>query len=177
MVTDRVRDELLGYDEAARLLGIQRDSVKQLVSRGHLHSVPAPEDRRRRRVLRSEVAAYAREHAGKWSYNASAAHVMNGAEREGKSSAPLALGEAGLAGAAAAAALIAALRQGFDATTKLLIIGALVALALLLFVEWQRQGKLDAAQRRRLEKLAKSAEGGESSDAFIDELERMLIPA
>src|SRR5258707_13974397 len=59
---------LITYDTAATLLGVQRTSVKQLVQRGHLHSVPAPEDRRRRKLLLSEVQAYAQSHAGKWSY-------------------------------------------------------------------------------------------------------------
>src|SRR5262249_60479984 len=62
------QSSLLTYDDAARLLGIQRASVKQLVARGRLHSLPAPEDRRRRLLTRTEVEAYAREHAGKWSY-------------------------------------------------------------------------------------------------------------
>src|SRR5215472_2671086 len=62
------RSSLLTYDEAADLLGIQRTSVKQLVTRGRLHSIPAPEDRRRRLLTRAEVDAYAREHAGRWSY-------------------------------------------------------------------------------------------------------------
>jgi|GEM_PF-3850515 len=177
MVAVRSRDELLSYDEAARLLGIQRDSVKQLVSRGHLHSVPAPEDRRRRRVLRSEVIAYARERAGKWSYDDSAAHLQNGSEPDAESTMPLALAEAGVAGTAAAVGLIAALRKGSDATVQLLIIGALVAIALLLFLEWRRQGKLDAAQQKRLEKLAKRAETGESSEEFLAEFEELLLSA
>jgi excisionase family DNA binding protein len=177
MVADRVRDELLTYDEAASILGIQRDSVKQLVSRGHLHSVPAPEDRRRRRVLRTEVVNYALDHAGKWSYAESTARRPARSDLNAQADVPLALAEAGVAGAAAALGLIAALRKGSDATVQLLIIGALVAIALLLFLEWQRQGKLDAAQRKRLEKLAKRAEGGESSEEFVEEFERLLLTA
>jgi len=177
MVAARARDELLSYDEAARMLGIQRDSVKQLVSRGHLRSVPAPEDRRRRRVLRSEVANYALERAGKWSYGGATAEVQKLAERNAQSDVPLALAEAGVAGAAAAISLIAALRKGSDATVQLLIVGALVAIALLLFLEWRRQGKLDAAQQKRMEKLAKRVEAGESSDEFLAEFEQLLLSA
>src|SRR5262249_9038443 len=39
----------------ASLLDVQRASVKQLVLRGLLQGVPAAEDRRRRKLLRSEV--------------------------------------------------------------------------------------------------------------------------
>jgi hypothetical protein len=84
--------------------------------------------------------------------------------------------EVGVAGAAALG-LIAALRRGSDATAQLLIIGALVAIAFLLFLEWRRQGKLDGAQQKRLEKLAKRAEAGESSEEFLAEFEELLLSA
>jgi hypothetical protein len=158
------------------MLGIQRASVKQLVARGHLHSVPAPEDRRRRRVLRTEVDAYAREHAGKWSYMATPARGATVPARQPtEAPAPAVSPELVVAGAAsvgAAALLIEAFRKEPEATAKLLIVGALVALALLLLLEWDRQGKLDAAERRRLEKLAKQAEA--APDVFLSEFEQLM---
>jgi DNA-binding MarR family transcriptional regulator len=157
------------------MLGIQPASVKQLVARGHLHSVPAPEDRRRRRVLRTEVDAYAREHAGKWSYTAAAAGVTVPARPQTQAPRLAISPELVVAGAAsvgAAALLIEAFRREPEATAKLLIIGALIALALLLFLEWDRQGKLDAAERRRLEKLAKQAEA--APDVFLSEFEQLM---
>jgi hypothetical protein len=56
-----------------------------------------------------------------------------------------------------------------------MLIGALVGIALLLILEWRRQGKLDAAQARRLEQLAKAAEA--TQDAFVTELEQVLAQA
>jgi excisionase family DNA binding protein len=160
------------YDEAADILGIKRDSVKQLVARGHLHSVPAPEDRRRRRLLRSEVLGYQQAHAGKWSYD-ERGYVEEAASRE-QAPVPPELVNAGLAGASAVMALIAAFRGGSDATARILVIGAIIALALLLLLEWDRQGKVDTAKRRRLERMAKDAESGVATETFIDELEALV---
>jgi hypothetical protein len=157
------------------MLGIQRASVKQLVSRGHLHSVPAPEDRRRRRVLRTEVEAYAREHAGKWSYAAPPTNATAPAWQLPAIPQPPLSPEFVVAGAAsvgAAALLIEAFRKEPETTAKLVIIGALIALALLLLLEWDRQGKLDAAERRRMEKLAKRAEA--APDVFLSEFEQLI---
>ena len=53
-----------------------------------------------------------------------------------------------------------------------MFIGALAAIALLLILEWQRQGKLDTAQARRLERLAKRAEA--KPEVFVAELEQLL---
>jgi hypothetical protein len=72
----------------------------------------------------------------------------------------------------AAAALIEAFRREPELTVRLVIIGALVGLALLLILEWQRLGKLDAAQRRHLESLARRAEA--TPDAFLEEFERLM---
>lgn len=166
---------LISYDLAAGLLGVQRTSVKQLVQRGHLHSVPAPEDRRRRKLLLSEVQAYAQDHAGKWSYG----HQMPALAVPQVVSPSLAISPqtvtAGAASGVAAGLLIAALKTESDATLKLLIIGALVGIALLLILEWRRRGKLDAAQAHRLENLAKSAEA--APDTFVAELEQVLAQA
>jgi hypothetical protein len=150
--------------------------VKQLVTRGHLHSVQAPEDRRRRRVFRSEVEAYARAHAGKWSYA-----LRSPAQGTAPLASPTLPGispqaaQAGAAGVAAAVLMIAALRAESDAALKLLLIGALVGIALLLILEWRRQGHLDAAQARHLERLAKSAEA--TPEQFVAELEQVLAQA
>ena len=166
------RASLLTYDEAADLLGIQRASVKQLVARGRLHSIPAPEDRRRRLLTRAEVEAYAREHAGKWSYT-------DGSRTLAAASAPTQLPQlsselllAGTAGAVSAELFIKAFRVESDAALQLLIIGALIAIALVLVREWLRQGRLNAAQARRLEKLAQQAET--NPDTFLQEFERLL---
>lgn len=53
-------DELITYNEAARILGIKYGSVRQLVERRNLHSFPHPQDRRRRLLSRREVEARAR---------------------------------------------------------------------------------------------------------------------
>jgi excisionase family DNA binding protein len=166
---------LMTYDEAADLLGIQRTSVKQLVTRGRLHSVPAPEDRRRRLLLRAEVEAYAREHAGKWSY-AEDRHPqqMSSALAQLPPLSPE-LVLAGNAGAATAGLLIKAFRIESDTALKLLILGAVIALAFVLLREWMRQGKVDASQQRRLEKLAKQAET--KTDVFLQEFEQLLTAA
>jgi excisionase family DNA binding protein len=167
---------LISYDAAAALLGVQRTSVKQLVQRGHLHSVPAPEDRRRRKLLFSEVQAYAQSHAGKWRYPMSVGSVMQA--QAGVPVPPTAsavsptLVKAGVVSAGASVALIAAFRMESDVAIRLLIVGALVGLALVLFLEWQRQGKLDDAQKRRLEKLAKQAEA--MPEAFVNELDQLI---
>jgi hypothetical protein len=83
--------------------------------------------------------------------------------------------QAGAASVGTAALLIGALKSESDTTLKLLIIGALIGLALLLILEWRRRGKLDDAQARRLEQLAKTAEA--TPDAFIAELEQVLAQA
>jgi excisionase family DNA binding protein len=166
------RAALLTYDQAAELLGIQRTSVKQLVTRGRLHSLPAPEDRRRRLLVRAEVEAYAREHAGKWSYeDDEGAHPAATAPAP----APEVSKELVLAGAAsvgAAGLLIKAWSEEPELTAKVLIIGAIVAIALLLILEWRRQGKLNEAQARHLETLAKQAES--RPEQFIREFEPLL---
>jgi excisionase family DNA binding protein len=166
---------MMTYDEAAELLGIQRASVKQLVTRGRLHSIPAPEDRRRRLLARTEVEEYAREHAGKWSYEGAA----TSRSRLPKPAAAQPLSSeyvvAGAASVGAAALLIEAFRREPEVTARLVLIGAVVALAFLLFLEWQRQGKLNAAQARRLETLAKQAET--KPDQFLEEFERLLTTA
>jgi excisionase family DNA binding protein len=169
------RSSLLTYDEAARLLGIQRTSVKQLVTRGRLHSLPAPEDRRRRLLARGEVEAYAREHAGKWSYEESVRPLAG-------ASAPLpnpALSPdmllAGSSGVATAVLLIKAFRIEPDVALKVLILGAVVGLALVLLMEWKRQGKMNAAQQHRMERLAKQAEV--KPDTFLEEFEQLLTSA
>jgi excisionase family DNA binding protein len=177
MATVAGHDALLSYDEAARLLGIQRESVRQLVMRGHLHSVPAPEDRRRRRLSRAEVEAYAQAHAGKWSYAESAiAKTVSPAPLAQPVPSPELL-VAGAASVTAIALLVAALRKEADTTTRMLLIGAVAALALVLIVERYRQGRLDDAERRRLERLAKQAEAGVETEAFIAELEQLLPAA
>lgn len=163
---------LLSYEEAAQVLGIKRDSVKQLVMRGHLHSVPAPEDRRRRRLRRSEVEAYARAHAGKWSYADTAALSSDQRTDEPPPALSRELVIAGAASVGVIALLIGAFRAESDPTARAAIIVAVIALGLLLLVEWDRQGKIDAAERRRLERLAKQAET--QPERFLDELERLL---
>jgi excisionase family DNA binding protein len=167
------RAALLTYDQAAELLGIQRTSVKQLVTRGRLHSLPAPDDGRRRLLARAEVEAYAREHVGKWSYPETAALLPSAVPAPAPVSAELVT--AGLVSAGAAGALIAALRAESDAALKLLLIGALVGLALWLILEWRRQGKLTAAESRHLETLAKQAE--RKPDVFLEEFQQMLARA
>jgi excisionase family DNA binding protein len=166
------RSALLTYDQAAELLGIQRASVKQLVTRGRLRSLPAPEDRRRRLLTRVEVEEYAREHAGKWSYeDAKGTHPAATAPTP----APELSKELILAGAAsvgAAGLLIKAWSEEPELTAKVLIIGAIVAIALLLILEWRRQGKLNEAQARRLQNLAKQAES--RPEQFIKEFEPLL---
>jgi hypothetical protein len=166
---------LISYDVAAALLGVQRNSVKQLVQRGHLHSVPAPEDRRRRKLLLSEVQAYARSHAGKWSYGLQVPALATPAVGGAAQSISPQLVQAGAASVGAAALLITAFKSESDATARVLIIGALIGIALLLLLEWQRRGNLDAAQSRRLEKLAKQAEA--AREVFVSELEQVLAQA
>src|SRR5258707_14008651 len=114
---------LITYDTAATLLGVQRTSVKQLVQRGHLHSVPAPEDRRRRKLLLSEVQAYARSHAGKWSYGLQLPALATPAVGGASQSISPQLVQAGAASVGAAALLIAAFKSESDATARVLIIG------------------------------------------------------
>jgi hypothetical protein len=80
---------------------------------------------------------------------------------------------AGAASVGAAKLLIEAFRKEPEITARLLILGALVGLALLLILEWQRQGKLDAAQKRHLETLAKRAEA--TPDEFVVEFERYIV--
>jgi hypothetical protein len=175
------RNEIVGqsvqipYEVAAVLLGVQRTSVKQLVQRGHLHSVPAPEDRRRRKLLLSEVQAYAESHAGKWSYGQQLPALATPPAASPLQTISPQTALAGAASVGTAALLIAALKSESDATFKLLLIGALVGLALLLILELRRNGKLDAAQAHRMEKLAKSAEA--TPDVFIAELEPLLALA
>lgn len=166
---------MMTYDEAADLLGIQRASVKQLVTRGRLRSIPAPEDRRRRLLARADVEAYAREHAGKWSYEADTAPrpVTRAPVQPPQVSKEFAV--AGAASIGTAALLIEAFRREPELTARLIIIGAVVAIALLLFLEWQRQGKLNAAQARRLENLAKQAES--KPEQFLQEFEQLLTTA
>jgi excisionase family DNA binding protein len=166
---------MMTYDEAADVLGIQRASVKQLVTRGRLHSVPAPEDRRRRLLARAEVETYAREHAGKWSYEGGATSWSRPPTAVAVPPPSSEFAVAGAASGVAAALLIEAFRREPEVTARLLIIGALAALALLLFLEWRRQGKLNAAQARRLETLAKQAET--KPDQFLEEFERLLTTA
>jgi excisionase family DNA binding protein len=171
MYATTLRSPLMTYDEAAERLGIQRVSVKQLVTRGRLHSIPAPEDRRRRLLQRAEVEAYAHEQAGKWSY-AAAEHP------QAVQSTPLPplspeLVLAGSTGVATAALLIKAFRVESDVALKLLILGAVIALALILLREWSQRGKVNAAQQRRLEKLAKQAET--KPEVFLQEFEQVLI--
>jgi hypothetical protein len=165
---------LISYDVAASWLGVQRTTVKQLVQRGHLHSVAAPEDRRRRMLIMSEVEAYARSHAGKWAYplSVSGSYPTRGNVPAPPPGVPPNLVKAGVVSAGAAIPLIAAFRVESDTAIRLLIIGALVGLALLLFLEWQRQGKLNEAQKRRLEMLAKQAEV--TPEAFVNELEQLI---
>jgi excisionase family DNA binding protein len=167
---------LVTYDEAARLLGIQRASVKQLVARGRLHSIPAPEDRRRRLLTRAEVEAYARNHAGKWSYTQEAAPPQPAPEAPVQ---PPPLSKefvvAGAASVGTAALLIEAFRREPELTARLVLIGAVAAIALLLFLEWRRQGKLSAAQAHRLETLAKQADT--KPERFLSEFEQWLTTA
>ncbi|MGO8951509.1 MAG: hypothetical protein ACLQUY_28415 [Ktedonobacterales bacterium] len=80
---------------------------------------------------------------------------------------------AGAVSVGAVALLLAAFDEEQDATTRVLIIGAIVALGLLLLLEYQRQGQVDSVQRRRVERLAKQAEA--KPDAFISAL-REIIP-
>jgi excisionase family DNA binding protein len=163
------------YEEAADLLGIQRTSVKQLVTRGRLRSVPAPEDRRRRLLVRAEVETYARDHAGKWSYVedtsprpvASVPAQPPGVSKE--------IVVAGAASVGAATLLIEAFRREPELTARLVIIGAVAAIALVLFLEWQRQGRLNAAQAHRLEHLAKQADT--KPEQFLKEFEQLLATA
>jgi excisionase family DNA binding protein len=166
------RSSLLTYDEAAALLGIQRASAKQLVARGRLHSIAAPEDRRRRLLVRAEVEAYARDHAGKWSYEEGALplSVVSAAPQLPPLSQELVL--AGTAGVVSAELFIKAFHIESDMALKLLILGVVIAIALVLLREWLRQGKLNAAQARHLEKLAQQAET--NPDAFLQEFERLL---
>lgn len=166
---------LMSYEEAAQLLGIKRESVKQLVSRGHLHSVPAPEDRRRRLLLRSEVEAYARAHAGKWSYSDTAARPETVAAPAARPVLSPQLLIAGAASLAAIVLLIAAFRTEVDPSVRAALVAAVIALGLVLLVEWERQGRINAAQRRRLEQLAKQAEV--KPEEFVQELERFLPQA
>jgi excisionase family DNA binding protein len=165
---------LLTYEEAARMLRIKTTSVKQLVVRGNLRSITAPEDRRRRRLLRSEVEAYRQSHVGKWSYPwgdwDDAEASVNWSPIPELPSPNLVA--AGVVSAGAAIPLIAAFRSETDTAIRLLILGALIGLALVLFLEWQRQGKLDDAQKRRMEKLAKRAEAW--PDEFVAELEQLI---
>jgi excisionase family DNA binding protein len=166
--------DLLTYEEAAQMLGIQIVSVKQLVVRGHLHSIAAPEDRRRRRLIRSEVEAYRRSHAGKWNYpwepwNHEKASVDWSPIPELPSPNLVA---AGVVSAGAAIPLITAFKNEKDIAIRLLILGALIGLAYLLFQQWQQQGKLDDAQKRRMDKLAKTAEA--APDEFVAELEQLI---
>jgi excisionase family DNA binding protein len=165
------RASLLTYDEAAELLGIQRTSVKQLVTRGRLHSLPAPEDRRRRLLARAEVEAYAREHAGKWSYGDDA-YPPSGVRSVPTPPLSQDLVLAGSAGVAAAGLLIKAFRIEPDIALKVLILGAVVGLALVLLMEWKRQGKVNAAQQHHMEQLAKRAEV--MPDTFLEEFEHLL---
>jgi hypothetical protein len=79
---------------------------------------------------------------------------------------------ASLASGAAASSLITAFRKNSDVIIGAAIIGALMALAFLLFIEWERQGKLDTAQQRHLEKLTKQAEV--APEPFLRELENLL---
>jgi excisionase family DNA binding protein len=173
MATHAGPDGLLSYDEAARILGIKRDSVKQLVVRGHLHSVPAPEDRRRRRLSRAEVEAYAQAHAGKWSYAEARPGTMPLASPAPQPALTPELVVAGAASVGAIALLADAFHKEPESTTRMLLIGAVVALALFLIVEWCRQGKLDEAERRHLERLAKQAEAGVETETFLHEFERL----
>jgi excisionase family DNA binding protein len=169
------RSSLLTYDEAANLLGIQRASVKQLVTRGRLHSIPAPEDRRRRLLTRPEVEAYAREHAGKWSYEESLRPLAGASTPMPDPALSPDLVLAGSAGVATAGLLIKAFRIESDVVLKVLILGAVVGLALMLLMEWARQGKVNAAQQRRMEQLAKQAEV--MPDTFLEEFEQLLTSA
>jgi excisionase family DNA binding protein len=166
---------LMTYDDAADLLGIQRASVKQLVTRGRLRSIPAPEDRRRRLLMRAEVETYAREHAGKWSYSEDSHSQQWGSASAQLPSLSPELVLAGNAGVAAAGLLIKAFRIESDTALKLLILGAVIALAFVLLREWMQQGKVDTSQQRRLEKLAKQAET--KPDVFLQEFEQLLTAA
>jgi excisionase family DNA binding protein len=162
---------LMTYDEAADRLGIHRTSVKQLVTRGRLHSMQAPEDRRRRLLMRAEVEDYAREHAGKWSYEED---IRSKAVQQ-----PPQLSKefvvAGAASVGVAALLMDALRKEPEGIGRLVLIGALVALAAVLILELRRQGKLNEAKARHLEQLTQQAET--NPDLFLKAFDQLLTAA
>jgi hypothetical protein len=114
-------------------------------------------------------------HAGKWSYG----QQMPALSMPPVAGPPLSISpemvQAGAATGVAAGLLITAVKSELDTTLKLLILGALAAIALLLIREWLRKGKLDDAQARRLENLAKSAEA--APEMFVTELEQVLAQA
>jgi hypothetical protein len=71
--------------------------------------------------------------------------------------------------------LIKAFHIESDVALKVAILGAVVGIALMLLMEWVRQGKVNAAQQRRMEQFAKQA--GVRPDRFLEEFEQLLTSA
>ena len=154
------------YDEAAVFLGVKTQSVYQMAARGVLHSAPNPNGSRKKVLARQEVAEYARVRA---------MHPTGVPARAIRSLAqdtsPQKLAMIG-AGIGIIALMILALQTEEDAIQRALIIGALVALALVLLATWQEEGKIDWRERRRLETLARQAET--APEPFISELQALI---
>jgi excisionase family DNA binding protein len=175
MVARATEDELISYDAAAEILGIKRTSVKQLVVRGHLRSVPAPDDRRRRRLVRSDVLAYQQAHAGKWSYSerdVGNSQLQHPTKTVGSLSAETAL--AGAASGVALLLLVDAFRKEPDTVLRAAALAAIVGLALLLILEWQRQGRVEPAEKRWFERLAKRATVEGETEPFLAAVKKLF---
>lgn len=158
--------EYVTYEQAAEIIGVKTQSVKQIVGRKLLHSVPAQDGTRKRLLARAEVMDYAQMRA-KHPRGLPARPIRSlaqGATPQDLAMIGMGIGVIGL--------LILALQSEERAVERVLIIGALVALALLLLATWQEEGKIDARERRRLERLAQDAE--RQPEPFITELQALI---
>ncbi|MBF6589767.1 MAG: hypothetical protein IVW57_04455 [Ktedonobacterales bacterium] len=172
--------EYITYEEAAGLLGITLSSLYIVVTRGQLHPVPDPANRRRRLLLRIEVeerARITRRHP--YGIQPRSPARVDAARAEG---AQLTNDErrllVGVAAGTLALAAIVALARSDDPAIKGVAAGVLVALVLLCIAEWYRVGTIDGIERTYLEQLVKNADTtDEQVEHVMAAIDRYGMPA
>ncbi len=172
--------------EAAAMLDVKPKTVSMLVARGVLHPLrPGKNGRQQHTFYRAEVEHWVdkrRRYANTLMLMPPPplpplAPLLPPAE---PTTPPHAQGEVLRAVAVSvvtigALILVYKLTEGGDPVERAMLMGGIASLALLILTEWQKHGRINAAERHRLEILARRAEA--DPESFIEELERLLATA